>query len=48
MALARGWLGGAEASARNCDAASCGRAKGAGLGWLEGSGGDAPGEAEVD
>ena len=41
-------LGGAEASARNCDGARCGRTNGAGTGWLEGSEGTAPGEAEVD
>jgi hypothetical protein len=41
-------LAGAEASARNCGAASCGRAKGAGLGKLAGSGETAPEEAEVD
>jgi hypothetical protein len=38
---------GAEASARNCDAASCGKAMGAGLGWFERSAGAAV-EADVD
>jgi hypothetical protein len=41
-------LGVADASERNCGAASWGKAKGAGLGKLAGSGEMAPDEAEVD